>query len=243
MAPGLFGGKSWQNKYPLETRALKQNKKTESGTRLASRLSLVPLTGIEPVRCCHRGILSPLRLPIPPQRQEENMRRRTAVLRKRFLRIIAQKEVESNSFFVQQTGCHRVQQAGDTECSEWGGAECSKQGGAECSKQGGTECSKQGGTECGKQGGTECSERDGSESGALSGEAASRFSFHILPACSAGRGKASCSVKAINADRPDNGRARRRCTSDGCGRTGGWPRRFLRGSGVPGRPRERGAYR
>ncbi len=30
---------------------------------------LVPLTGVEPVRCCHRGILSPLRLPIPPQRR------------------------------------------------------------------------------------------------------------------------------------------------------------------------------
>ena len=30
---------------------------------------LVPLTGIEPVRCFHRGILSPLRLPIPPQRR------------------------------------------------------------------------------------------------------------------------------------------------------------------------------
>ena len=30
---------------------------------------MVPLTGLEPVRCCHRGILSPLRLPIPPQRQ------------------------------------------------------------------------------------------------------------------------------------------------------------------------------
>ena len=30
---------------------------------------LVPLTGIEPVRCCHHGILSPGRLPIPPQRQ------------------------------------------------------------------------------------------------------------------------------------------------------------------------------
>ena len=31
---------------------------------------LVPLTGIEPVRCFHRGILSPLRLPVPPQRQK-----------------------------------------------------------------------------------------------------------------------------------------------------------------------------
>ena len=29
---------------------------------------MVPLTGLEPVRCCHRGILSPLRLPISPQR-------------------------------------------------------------------------------------------------------------------------------------------------------------------------------
>ena len=192
---------------------LKQNKKTESGTRLASRLSLVPLTGIEPVRCCHRGILSPLRLPIPPQRQEENMRRRTAVLRKRFLRIIAQKEVESNSFFVQQTGCHRVRQAGCHRVRQTVRYRVQQTG------------------------------RHSSESGALSGEAASRFSFHVLPACSAGRGKASCSVKAINADRPDNGRARRRCTSDGCGRTGGWPRRFLRGSGVPGRPRGRGAYR
>ncbi len=29
---------------------------------------MVPPTGIEPVQCCHRGILSPLRLPIPPWR-------------------------------------------------------------------------------------------------------------------------------------------------------------------------------
>ena len=29
---------------------------------------LVPLTGLEPVQYCYRGILSPLRLPIPPQR-------------------------------------------------------------------------------------------------------------------------------------------------------------------------------
>ena len=27
---------------------------------------LVPLTGVEPVRYCYRGILSPLRLPVPP---------------------------------------------------------------------------------------------------------------------------------------------------------------------------------
>ena len=44
--------------------------KKEPGTRIASRLSLVvPLTGLEPVRILLRGILSPLCLPIPPQRQ------------------------------------------------------------------------------------------------------------------------------------------------------------------------------
>ena len=32
-------------------------------------LRLVPVTGLEPVRCCQRGILSPLRLPIPPHRR------------------------------------------------------------------------------------------------------------------------------------------------------------------------------
>ena len=30
---------------------------------------VVPLTRLELVRCCHRGILSPLCLPIPPQRR------------------------------------------------------------------------------------------------------------------------------------------------------------------------------
>jgi hypothetical protein len=29
-------------------------------------LKMVPEAGVEPARCCHRGILSPLRLPIPP---------------------------------------------------------------------------------------------------------------------------------------------------------------------------------
>ena len=31
--------------------------------------SMVPVTGLEPVRYCYRGILSPLCLPIPPHRQ------------------------------------------------------------------------------------------------------------------------------------------------------------------------------
>ena len=35
------------------------------------RFDLVPLTGLEPVRYCYRGILSPLCLPIPPQRHKE----------------------------------------------------------------------------------------------------------------------------------------------------------------------------
>ena len=34
---------------------------------------IVPLTGIEPVRCCHHGILSPGRLPVPPQRHITNI--------------------------------------------------------------------------------------------------------------------------------------------------------------------------
>ena len=34
----------------------KTKEKAEPGTRIASRLSLVPLTGLEPVRCCQRGI-------------------------------------------------------------------------------------------------------------------------------------------------------------------------------------------
>ena len=30
---------------------------------------MVPRAGLEPARCYHRGILSPLRLPVPPPRQ------------------------------------------------------------------------------------------------------------------------------------------------------------------------------
>ena len=33
-------------------------------------LPVVPMTGLEPVRYCYRGILSPLRLPVPPPRQK-----------------------------------------------------------------------------------------------------------------------------------------------------------------------------
>ena len=34
----------------------------------ALTIFLVPEIGFEPIRCCHRGILSPLRLPVPPLR-------------------------------------------------------------------------------------------------------------------------------------------------------------------------------
>ena len=52
---------------PLASRTDLVKKRTHS--MLAYPVGLVPLTGIEPVWCCHRGILSPLRLPIPPQRR------------------------------------------------------------------------------------------------------------------------------------------------------------------------------
>jgi hypothetical protein len=35
------------------------------------QISLVPGAGIEPARCLQRGILSPVRLPIPPSRQRD----------------------------------------------------------------------------------------------------------------------------------------------------------------------------
>ena len=35
---------------------------------------VVPLAGFEPARCFHRGILSPLRLPIPPLGQVDFIR-------------------------------------------------------------------------------------------------------------------------------------------------------------------------
>lgn len=52
-----------QNRYPPKTRVNRQNKKTEPRTRSASRLSLVPVVGLEPTRYCYQRILSPSRLP------------------------------------------------------------------------------------------------------------------------------------------------------------------------------------
>ena len=35
------------------------------------RIPLLLVAGLEPARCCHRGILSPLRLPIPPHQHRQ----------------------------------------------------------------------------------------------------------------------------------------------------------------------------
>ena len=45
-----------------------QKRKRRRG-RNAVRSDVVPVTGLEPVRCFQQGILSPWRLPIPPHRQ------------------------------------------------------------------------------------------------------------------------------------------------------------------------------
>ena len=47
-------------------RGIPQKKKSLTGK--SGKAQPVPPTGIEPVRCFHRGILSPLRLPVPPRR-------------------------------------------------------------------------------------------------------------------------------------------------------------------------------
>ena len=44
------------------------NGKKRENTNSFPSFFMVPLTGVEPVRYLYRGILSPLRLPIPPQR-------------------------------------------------------------------------------------------------------------------------------------------------------------------------------
>ena len=41
---------------------------------------MVPRAGIEPARCFQRGILSPVRLPIPPSRQHGGNYRRFAAI-------------------------------------------------------------------------------------------------------------------------------------------------------------------
>ena len=45
---------------------------------------VVPLAGLEPARYFYRGILSPLRLPIPPQRQIVFLKENSALIRAEF---------------------------------------------------------------------------------------------------------------------------------------------------------------
>ena len=45
-------------KMPAVNASEKAKEKAELGTRIASRLSLVPVVGLEPTRCCHQRILS-----------------------------------------------------------------------------------------------------------------------------------------------------------------------------------------
>ena len=65
-------GRSLKSIDKIDTRldARTKSQKEESPERdlRVEALDLVPLTGIEPVRSFYRGILSPLRLPVPPQR-------------------------------------------------------------------------------------------------------------------------------------------------------------------------------
>ena len=55
--------------YNLRREVTNYKKRSTSTTRIACRgTRLVPLAGLEPARYRYRGILSPLCLPIPPQR-------------------------------------------------------------------------------------------------------------------------------------------------------------------------------
>ncbi len=60
--------------------------------------SVVPLIGLEPIRPLRRGILNPLRLPIPPQRHKIVARKMREKMRENFERnwaILPQKLGES----------------------------------------------------------------------------------------------------------------------------------------------------
>jgi hypothetical protein len=56
--------------YNVKTQCISLDKLTVDKTMAYKKCKplfyLVPGAGIEPARCCQRGILSPVRLPIPP---------------------------------------------------------------------------------------------------------------------------------------------------------------------------------
>ena len=45
---------------------------SNTSVQITTALHMVLVTGLEPVRYCYRGILSPLRLPVPPHQLNEN---------------------------------------------------------------------------------------------------------------------------------------------------------------------------
>ena len=57
------------NKMLVRKGILKNIWKIKKALSVKLSAYLVPLAGVEPARCCHRGILSPLRLPIPPHQR------------------------------------------------------------------------------------------------------------------------------------------------------------------------------
>ena len=60
---------------------------------------MVPLTGLEPVRSFERGILSPLRLPIPPQRLDfQKQSNDSAALFPKHFKSIAKRAANVNDF-------------------------------------------------------------------------------------------------------------------------------------------------
>ncbi len=70
--------------------------KKKIGTSVTRSDDVVPAIGLEPIRCCHRGILSPLRLPIPP-------RRHVPAITNHFHIIYYEKKM-CNSFYKKITG-------------------------------------------------------------------------------------------------------------------------------------------
>ena len=71
----------------------KQQTRTPRQSALGSDLlRLVPMAGLEPARCCHRWILSPLRLPIPSHRhiccRVYNMKKGISSINYKLLNII-----------------------------------------------------------------------------------------------------------------------------------------------------------
>ena len=68
---------------------------------MQSAPTLVPAAGVEPARRFHRGILSPLRLPIPPYRHiRKGSRRRSAPLVFKFILARAERKVNETGALV-----------------------------------------------------------------------------------------------------------------------------------------------